>query len=262
MGFAVGPFCIGVSMGADAVNCYLLEFSVGGGGSRIGDVHAVPDLGAARESFEGHWGDSLDDVLAYHVMWYGAVLHLWVVRQGAITEGFDLRPCLRSGDAACDRTLARIISLQERAPDDERAEEIWDDADSVMDGAAFDCAPTLPLLGRVLELHDRIDAAPGSPAAVRAEKELEEFRDADHEPLEGWPADDAGPRSLRLDWDALAAVTPSLEKPFVSSDWMELRWADEPIHVKDSHVTYGLQWYGRLAVHSGWNDLENGESET
>ncbi|GAA2422375.1 hypothetical protein GCM10010191_37670 [Actinomadura vinacea] len=86
----------------DEPSCYLLEFSVGPGGSRLGDVYAASDLAALRETFEGRWGDGYDHVIPYQLMWYGAVLHLWVVQKGRIVEGFVLRPYLRSGDPACD----------------------------------------------------------------------------------------------------------------------------------------------------------------
>ncbi|GAB3456572.1 hypothetical protein GCM10027570_38360 [Streptomonospora sediminis] len=246
-------------MTSDAPSCYLLEFSVGSGGARLGDVHAAPDLAAARESFETRFAVDPD---SYLLMWYGAVLHLWVVRCGAVTEGIDLHPYLRSGTPAGDRTLARVVTLKRKAfaaDSSERDWEVWEDADLVMETADFDCAPTLPVLGRVLELHDRIDADPGSADAQRAAEELEGFRESDGELPDGWPALDAGPRALRLDWDALACVVPALEAPLLTSGWIRLAWAGEPIRVKDSQITEGLRWDPSFALHVGWNDLENGE---
>src|SRR5687767_3565385 len=99
------------------VSCYLLEFSVGPGGARQGDVHAARDVAALRAAFEGRYDD--DDV-AYLTLWYGAVLHLWVVGAGGVLAGgFDLHPFLRTGDAGHDATVAAILAA-------DPAGELWD----------------------------------------------------------------------------------------------------------------------------------------
>ncbi|GAA4635506.1 hypothetical protein GCM10023196_081270 [Actinoallomurus vinaceus] len=240
-------------------SCYLLEFSVGSGGSRLGDVFVAADLAGVREIFERRYKGATD-LIPYHVMWYGAVLHLWVVQGGSIVEGIDLRTQLRSGDPACDRTLARVVALQERDHDDERAEEIWEDVDAVIEENNWDAAPTLPLLGRVFELHDRIDEDPDG--AETAQDELDAIREAIDEGTLPRP-DGSAPQTLTLDWDAMAASAPALADPLLASSWVTVAWAGDPIRVKDSYLCHDLRGSdsGRIALHVGCNDLESGEDE-
>ncbi|WP_433188130.1 hypothetical protein [Actinoallomurus sp. CA-150999] len=158
------------------------------------------------------------------------------------------------------RTLARVIALQERDKDDERAEEIWDDVDAVIEANDWDAPPTLPLLGRVFALHDRIDEDPDG--AETAEDELDAIREAIDEGTLPRP-DESAPRTLTLDWAAMAASVPALADPLLASPWVTVAWAGEPISVKDSYVGHHLRWNsdGRIALHVGCNDLENGEDD-
>ena len=232
---------------------------MGSGGSRLGDVHVAADLAGVRKVFERRY-EGATDLIPYHVMWYGAVLHLWVVQGGSIVEGIDLRAHLRSGDPACYWTLARVIALQGRDRDDERAEEIWDDVDAVIEENDWDAAPTLPLLGRVLALHDRIDEDPDG--AETAQEDLDAIREAIDEGTLPRP-DGTAPRTLTLDWDALEASAPAPADPPLTSPWVSVAWAGDPIRVKDSYLCHDLRQSdsGRIALHVGCNDLESGEDE-
>jgi hypothetical protein len=236
-----------------APSCYLLEYSIGPGGTPLGDVYAAGDLASLKEMFEKDGGYGYQPFLDYHLMLCGAVLHLWVVQRGTIVGGFDVRPYLRTGDPGWDRTLARVIELQERDKADERAEEIWEDVGTVIEDADWEAARTLPLLGKVFELHDQITAA--SDAAEDAEAQLEVIREGD----EDLPS--TGPL-LKLDWHTVAELAPSLQSPVLASGWLEVTWADDPIWVEDSYICRGLHYDSSsgISLHFGWNDLENGDA--
>lgn len=236
-----------------APSCYLLEYSTGPGGTPLGNVYAAGDLAGLKEMFEKDGGDGYQPFLDYHVMWCGAVLHLWVVQRGFVVGGFDVRPYLRTGDPGWDRTLARVIELQERDKADERAEEIREDVGMVIEDAGWEAARALPLLGKVFELHDQITAA--SDAAEDAEAQLEVIRAGD----EDLPS--AGPL-LKLDWDTVAELAPSLQSPVLASGRLEVMWADDPIWVEDSYICRDLHYdsSSSISLHFGWNDLENGDA--
>src|SRR5258707_15693766 len=89
-----------------AASCHILEFSVGPGGARQGGLPAA--LGPAR--FSAAFRRRYDaDHIAYLVLWYGAILHLWTVRAGVLVAGTDLHPLLRTGDPALDRAVVAVL---------------------------------------------------------------------------------------------------------------------------------------------------------
>jgi hypothetical protein len=228
-----------------AHSCYLLEFSVGSGGARQGDVFvgtSVADLAAAFAGhYHGHGADS------YLVMWYGALLHLWVVQEGVIVEGVDLHPYLRTGDARCDEALAETIAAQRRDDD------LWDVLDQVMEPYDFAKARALPLLAHVLDLYERSEDG-DADAGSRLDRILE---DADAEKA---PAsyDGVTVERLDLDWDAVAAAAPPLRQPLLETEWVRVRWASDDLMEPDTYLNpWGEEWVEPL--HLGANDLENGD---
>ncbi|QKG22693.1 hypothetical protein [Actinomadura verrucosospora] len=228
-----------------ARSCYLLEFSVGPGGARQGDVFAgtsVAELAAAfADRYDDHGADS------YLVMWYGALLHLWVVQEGVIVEGIDLHPYLRTGDARCDRALARIVAAHRRDDD------LWDVLDQVMEPYDFDMARALPLLAHVLDLHERSEAG-DDDARSRLDRILEDA-EAEKAP-ESY--DGVTVERLVLDWDAVAAAAPPLREPVLEAEWVRVRWASKDLMHPETYLNpWGAEWVEPL--HLGVNDLENGD---
>ncbi len=222
-------------------SCYLLEFSVGSGGARLGDVYAGTTVDALSETVRERWqGHGLDD---YLIIWYGAVLHLWVVQEGAIVEGVDLHPYLRTGDERCDRALARVIGCRK-----ERGAR-WGEIDHVLNPYGFDKATALPLLTRVLELQDRLDAD--------ARAELDRILEAAGEKKAPASHDGMTVESLDLDWDALARVVPPLREPLLTSGRVGVRWTDPTLRLRDSYLASIEPESLRLGV----NDLENGDDD-
>lgn len=93
-------------------SCYVLELSVEPGGSRWAELHAYTDprkLAALVKRFcKNEHGFS-----AYHAIWYGATLGIWVVQAGVVTRFVDLHPWISArrgrGEAV---PLARKAALR------------------------------------------------------------------------------------------------------------------------------------------------------
>ena len=226
-------------------SCYLLEFSVMPGGARQGDIHVGTTIDALCESLQ----HGIDD---YLVIWYGAVLHLWIVQEGLIVEGIDLHPYLRTGDERCDRTLARIIELKEQ--EDDR----WGAIDQVLKPYVFDKALALPLLTRVLELQDRIEA---DESDTDAERELDRILEAAEDKQAPTTFDGMTVERLHLDWDALGKAAPPLREPILATDWVSVRWADPDLRHEESHLHVYTEPTEPEHLHVGHNDLENGDDD-
>ncbi|KAB2387782.1 hypothetical protein [Actinomadura montaniterrae] len=228
-----------------AHSCCLLEFSMGSGGAPQGDIFvgtSVADLAAA---FAGHYdGRGADSNL---VMRCGALLHLWVVQEGVIVEGVDLRPYLRTGDARCDEALAETIAAQRRDDD------LWDVLDRVMDPYDFDEARALPLLAHVLDLHERSEAG-DADAGSRLDRILEDAEAGKAPASHGGVAVER----LDLDWDAVAAAAPPLREPVLRAGRVRVRWASDDLMEDHTYLDdWGEEWVEPL--HIGANDLENGD---
>ncbi|MCP2164414.1 hypothetical protein [Goodfellowiella coeruleoviolacea] len=230
-------------------SCYLLEFSVGGGGARHADVHAYGDLDSVRASLERRGG-----VDAYLVLWYGAVLHLWVVRHGAIVEGVDLHPFLRTGDERHDRSVARLLASREGR--DGESDVDWPALfDSLCEACDWDARAALPLLTHLFELHDRGvsgDAAAAEELAALTES-IEEGELPDEFAIT--PADHS---CLDLDWAAIGRAVAPLKPPVLGTGEVHVRWAEDCAPHPESFLR---QPFGRAEFHAGVNDLENGEDE-
>lgn len=231
-------------------SCYLLEFSVGPGGARLGDVYAGTTLDALRDTVRERWtSDHLDD---YLVIWYGAVLHLWVVQEGVIVEGVDLHPYLRTGHEGCDRTLARVLTVRDEGG------ERWKEIDAILDPYDFEKAPALPLLTRVLELQDRLEADSGDAAAREELDGLLEAAGNEQAPASYGGVTVAG---LSLDWDALAAVLPPLRAPLLTAGRAAVRWARPDLRHPESYLHVYLDPAEPESLRLGVNDLENGDED-
>lgn len=76
-------------------SCYVLELSVGPGGSRWAELHTYSDPGHLRAILE-RFCRNPDGFSAYHAIWYGAVLGVWVVQLGKTTAFIDLHPFIRA----------------------------------------------------------------------------------------------------------------------------------------------------------------------
>jgi hypothetical protein len=225
-------------------SCYLLEFSVSPGGARLGDVFVGRTLDELRQSLQRRWhGEYVD---GYLVIWYGAVLHLWVVQEGSIVEGIDLHPYLRTGDDRCDRAFARVIAGRDAA------------VNTILDGYVFDTVLAIPLLTRVFELQDRI-AADADDAGARAE--LDRILEAAGDGQAPTSYDGVTVEGLGLDWDALATAVQPLREPILAGEWVGVRWADPALRHPESHLHVYTDPAEHEDLHLGLNDLENGDDE-
>ncbi|MEV4515277.1 hypothetical protein AB0K00_40765 [Dactylosporangium sp. NPDC049525] len=220
------------------MNCYLLEFSVGPGGARQGDVHAARDVGTLRAAFERRYDE---DAVAYLTLWYGAVLHLWVVRDGVLAGGFDLHPFLRTGDERHDATVTAILGA-------DRDGEPWELFDRVSEATGFESLDAVRVVTQVLDLRAR---AGTDPAAAARLADLEEAVDA-----EDLPAIPGPPCAFTLDWAAIAAAVPPLHAPVLQPGVpFVLTWPDDAAPPADSYL-----WHAD-ALRLGLNDIEGGYDE-
>lgn len=229
-------------------SCYVLEYSVGPGGARQGDVFAHGDLHTLRESFENHYGSGPID--PYLVMWYGAILHMFVFDQGTLVREFDLHPFLRTGNGVWDRTLARVIGHREGTEPEGLVEPAWKDIDLLLEAYGFDCVDALPLLTRAFDLRDR--AVAGDDAALAEYRQLVEDAD-EHRSL---PSESAGV-GFTLDWDAIEAAVPPLTGPLFTGGWATVSLPPDLWTVFSGRQSY-LTVRRPLDIHVGWNDLEFG----
>lgn len=234
-------------------SCYVLEFSVAHGGSRMADAHAFGDLQGLRASFDrrcARFGE-FGCVDAYSVMWYGAVLHLWVVQHGVIVDGIDLHPYLRTGNRQYDRALSRLIKVQRQDTDEDGWSSLFD---LIGKAFAYDMGAALPLLSRVFDLRDRAAAgdADASAELARVTKSLTEAVESGCTPTS---LDKTSGVRLVLDWDAIAAVAPALQNPVLVSGATTVRWSQPcPDHL-ETHLRFARR------LHLGVNDLEFGMDE-
>ncbi|MFB4194701.1 hypothetical protein [Streptomyces carpaticus] len=215
-------------------SCYLLEFSVGSGGARKGDIYAAGTLADVRRAFEE--ADHLDP---YLLLWYGSCLRLWVVRHGTVTGGVDLRPYVRCTDPAYDATVRRLLL----DPDGTKG-DLLDDLDGALSEHGWDMLAALPLLDRVLALRDR-----GGPAAEAGERLAVAAAETGDLPL---PASGRPVAGLWLDWAALGRRAPALEAPLLTEGPVSVALARGVPRDPDSYLCAGVA--GELVA--GANNLE------
>jgi len=107
-------------------SCYVLELSVQPGGSRWAELHTYPQPGHLRLILEQFCANE-GGLSAYHAIWYGATLGIWVIQRGAVAAFVDLHPHIRA-------TLGeRSLLLSDPALDAVRdeIEDAWDTADAI-----------------------------------------------------------------------------------------------------------------------------------
>ncbi len=220
------------------MSCYLLEFSVGPGGARQGDVHAALDLDALRASFERRYDE---DDLAYLTLWYGAVLHLWVVQDGVLADGFDLHPMLRTGD---DRHDATVVSLL----DSLQVEQPWELFDMITDPGEVGCLEAVRVVTHALDLRSRAATDPAAAA------ELEALEEAVHDGEV--PRVPGPPCRLDLDWAAIEARLPPLREPLLRpGEPTTFTWTDATAPPPDSYLRH------TDVLYLGFNDIEGGRHQ-
>lgn len=114
-------------------SAYLLELSVQPGGSRWAEVHVYSKLEHIRA-----WLDEFcknESMGAYHAIWYGATLAIWVAQKGQIVQYIDLHPHIKArldGSEAVpladrDGCMALVRKGRKTAEDDGEAEDADDD---------------------------------------------------------------------------------------------------------------------------------------
>jgi hypothetical protein len=221
-----------------AASCHILEFSVGPGGARQGDLHAALDPARFEAAFRRRYDA---DHIAYLVLWYGAILHLWTVRAGVLVAGTDLHPLLRTGDPALDRAVVAILDADRDGP-------VWELFDSLSEIAGFETMTALRVLARILNLRDRAATDPA------AEAELDEALDAiDDGRLPPVPET---PATFGLDWAALTAAAPPLHEPLLGpGETTTVTWADGAAPPSDSYLRHVD------GIHLGLIDIEGGDEE-
>jgi hypothetical protein len=112
-------------------SCYVLELSVGPGGSRWAEVHAYPEA-RTLQRWLAHFCRNEGGFSAYHAIWYGATLAIWVVEAGEVTRMIDLHPHLRAH--LPDGTSLRLDDQAQR----DRIGEEREDADADGEGNPFE----------------------------------------------------------------------------------------------------------------------------
>lgn len=115
----------------------MLELSVQPGGSRWAELHAYADPAHIRAWLEA-FCDNGAGTSAYHAIWYGATLGIWIVQQGEVVHFIDVHPHIsaRIGDSqavplADEKGCGALVRgarkrVEEDEDEDEGAEE--DDA--------------------------------------------------------------------------------------------------------------------------------------
>ncbi|MFT3770998.1 MAG: hypothetical protein QM820_36740 [Minicystis sp.] len=136
--------------GAEGKSTYVVELSVGPGGSRWAELHAYADPAHVRWVIE-RFCKNLGGMSAYHAIWYGAILGVWTLQRGEVTSFVDLHAFLtvelpgkgtaklddREGCLRLVLERRKEIHLAERAnaedgddeEEDEYGDEDFDDVD-------------------------------------------------------------------------------------------------------------------------------------
>lgn len=86
---------------ASARSCYILEISCGPGATPLGELFVYPELDHIRACLDQTvLSDEEPAGRMYREVLTDATLHLWVVQEGILAQGTDLRPFLRGPDQA------------------------------------------------------------------------------------------------------------------------------------------------------------------
>jgi hypothetical protein len=138
-------------------SAYILELSVQPGGSRWAEVHVYSKLEHIRALLEEFCKN--EGMAAYHAIWYGATLAIWVVQKGQVVQCMDLHPYIKASlngqgpisiaDQAACLALVRGARKKDEADgkedeEDEEPENMhddWDDGDiDTLDRIKLECS--------------------------------------------------------------------------------------------------------------------------
>jgi hypothetical protein len=108
--------------------------SVQPGGSRWAELHAYADPAHIRAWLEAFCKNDGGNS-AYHAIWYGATLGIWIVQKAEVVDFIDVHPHIsaRLGDAGpvslADHAgcKALVLSARKQTPDDDEEAEDEDD---------------------------------------------------------------------------------------------------------------------------------------
>lgn len=75
-------------------SCYVLELSVQPGGSRWAELHTYTNPSEIGAWLRGFCRNE-QGLAAYHAIWYGATLAVWVVQRGEVVQQLDVHPFIR-----------------------------------------------------------------------------------------------------------------------------------------------------------------------
>lgn len=130
-------------------SAYILELSVQPGGSRWAEVHVYSKLEHIRACVEEFCKN--EAMSAYHAIWYGATLAIWVVQKGQVVQCIDLYqhitaslrgrgPVLLADHDGC-LALVRDARNAEPVPEEEQNDDDWDDDDiDILDEMKLECS--------------------------------------------------------------------------------------------------------------------------
>ncbi len=111
----------------------MLELSVQPGGSRWAELHAYSNPAHIRAWLEAFCKNDAG-TSAYHAIWYGATLGIWIVQQGKVVNFIDLYPHISArvgdsqavpieDDAGCRALVRGARKPVERNEDDEEDDD-------------------------------------------------------------------------------------------------------------------------------------------
>jgi len=111
-------------------SCYVLELSVGPGGSRWAELHAYTDKAHIRAWIDVFCQND-GGLSAYHAIWYGATLGVWTIQRGEVVDFIDLHPLIRArlpgGESAPlveeDQVNAMVRQARKAQLDEEREKQ-------------------------------------------------------------------------------------------------------------------------------------------
>lgn len=121
---------------------YVLETSVGSGGSRWAEIHAYNSRDHIKACLQAFCAN--EQMQAYHAIWYGAVLAIYTIQRGAVVTCLDLHQHLfarldETGPLPLTETKTICALVRARRPksdepppaDDEEIDPLddWDDSD-------------------------------------------------------------------------------------------------------------------------------------
>lgn len=145
-------------------SAYFLELSVQPGGSRWAEVHVYSKLEHIRA-----WLDEFcknESMSAYHAIWYGATLAIWVVQKGKVVQCVDLHPYIHArldedGPiplADTDGCMKLVRKHRSAAADDDEGDEDGEIADGDWSDDDIDTLDRIKLTYAWVEISSQLPA--------------------------------------------------------------------------------------------------------